>query len=228
MFPCFLSSGKQSVVTANVEVFQSVLFSDRSLNDPRVFASCVQVLKNLAPKKESTKYYKRYESTHPLISKTLEIFQKMFFYPKLENFDDMAMQIFDFIYCLCQAPDILCQQFIHELCLKLHEISSKFSSKNNDNNTDSDDGQTDLLSLPQHIWPRIIFLFGYVALKEMIFLDIDIYNNIKYRQELMEEKKNQNKKNNKRKTNISIINMSASSALKRLSGSKVEQQQEVY
>lgn len=180
----------------------------------------------MAPKKESTKYYKRYEQTHPLISKTLEIFSKMFFFPKLENFDDITMQVFDFIYCLCDAPDTLCQHFMSELCLKLRKISIKLATNIDDNNK-IDDEQSHTLPLPQYIWPRIIFLFGYLALKEMIFLDIDIYNNIKYRQELMEEKKNLNKKNNKRKPNISNINMSASSALKRLSGSAVEPQQEV-
>lgn len=207
------------MATANIDVFTTVLFGDRSRNDPRIFASCLQVLMNLAPKKETTKYYKRYDPTHPLIAKTLETFHKMFFFPKLTNFDDIAIRTFDFIYCMCQSPDTLCQNFMLELCQKLTEISRKFNSTQDDPNEG--------LTLPTHIWSRIIFVFGYLALKEMIFLDYDVYNNIKYRQELMEEKKHQNKKNSKRKTAISNMNMSASSALKRLSGSAAEPQQEV-
>ena len=62
---------------------------------------------------------------------------------------------------------------------------------------------------------------------DMIFLDIDVYNNMKYRQELMdnEQKKKKTVVNTfRRKTNL---NMSATESLKRLTGTAAEPQQEV-
>ena len=79
------------------------------------------------------------------------------------------------------------------------------------------------ITLPIDIAYRFIYIVGYVAMRQMIYLDIDVYSNLKYRQELKDEMKSK-KKNHKGKQSIANrritmnMDMSASNALKRLSG----------
>lgn len=216
-------SAKPSIISANTELVQSIAFGERGRNDPRIFAACLDLLKNLAPSNVASKYYKRYDRSNGMIGTTIEIFTNLFFYPKLKNFDNITISTFDFIYRMGQSPDILCQEIAIDLCQKINQISQKCE---NDSSTESNEKTT---KIPEYLLSRIVFLFGYVAMKEMVFLDIDVYNNMKYRQDLMEENKNLKSKN-KRKTanaNVSTMNMSASNALKRLSGTAAEPQQEV-
>lgn len=157
-----------------------------------------------------------------MIGTTIEIYTNLFFDPKLNNFDNITISTFDLIYRMGQSPDILCQEIIIDLCQRINEISKKCK--------DVDESPTPEITLkvPEFLLARIVFLFGYIAMKEMVFLDIDVYNNMKYRQDLMEENKNQKSKNKRKaNANVSAMNMSASNALKRLSGTAAEPQQEV-
>lgn len=184
---------------------------------------------NLAPQ-NMVEYHKRYDSDHEIIEKVTKIFTQFFFVSAIDNFDVIIIRTFDFIYHLCLAPDILCQNLLRDLCSKLNVISDKQqttvnASQSNAVESDTEGSQSSSTNwnLPLHLITRIVYLIGYIAMKEMIYLDISVYSNMKYRQDLKEKKK----KNNKRKT-ITTLNMSsASNVLKRLSGTAAEPQQEV-
>lgn len=196
-------------------------FGERGLNDPRYFSSCLKFLMNTV-QENSSKYYKRYELTDPMITKAVEVFKKIFFFPKVDNFDDVGSCLFHFIYKMSQQPDILCQTLLCELSQKLLQISDKLKTNEAESQSIIVSGT---LKLPTFILARIIFCYGLVVMNEVSFLDIDVYNNMKYRQELMEEKKSQNNKNKSKRANN--LNTSARDALKRLSDSAAEPQQEV-
>lgn len=95
-------------------------------------------------------------------------------------------------------------------------------------------GQTQLLTpvaegpvqMPVYLVSRFVFCVGYMTIKEMIFLDMDVYNNMKYREELtaLEEKKN--KKDVVNALRRQTLNVSAMEVRKRLSGVAAEPQQE--
>lgn len=172
---------------------------------------------------KNTKFYKRIDRSNAMIESTVDMFTKFFFFPNIHDFDNVVINTFDFIYRLCQAPDELCQQMLFDLCKKIQEINEAL--KIQQKNGESEDNSNSLV-LPTYILRRIIFLIGYIAMKEMVFLDIDVYNNMKYRQELMEENKSEKRKDKKRKT-VANMNMSASNAIKRKSGSNTEPQQDV-
>lgn len=72
--------------------------------------------------------------------------------------------------------------------------------------------------IPAYLLPRIVFLFGYVSSKELVYLDCDIYSNMKHLEELKREKKEKANTiaTNKRKS-ASNLNASASEALRRKS-----------
>lgn len=208
-----------------MEPIQLICFGERGQRDPWIFGACLRFLMTLSKNQESQKFYKRMEPSTPMIEKCIEMFKKFFFYPKIHDFDYVAISTFDFLYRLCQTPDKLSENLLFILCQKIQQISNKIKAAAATTTT-TDDGTT-TMCLPVYILRRLLFVVGYVAMKEMVFLDIDVYNNMKYRQELTEEKKSLKKNmNNKRKT-LANLNMSASNAIKRLSGTTAEPQQEV-
>lgn len=173
-------------------------------------------------------YYKRLDD-RDVIDGIISNFKQFFFYPKLPDFELIASQTINFLYKMCYAPDLLCQDIIHDICRKLNEISQKRAEKMmeiSENGVES--SQKTETYIPKYLLPRIIFIFGHIASKELVYLDNDVYLNIKHREELKREKKEKNT-NNKRKSTVNL-NASASETLKRLSNantnSSVEQEQD--
>lgn len=171
----------------------------------------------------SNKYYKRLDMDHQMVTEATDMFKKIFFFPKLENFDDVGSSFFQFIYKMSQQPDTVCQGILTELSQRVLQISDKI--KSNDGDSQSSVISNGVLKVPTFVLTRLIFCYGLIVMNEVSFLDIDVYNNMKYRQELMEEKKSQNNKNKSKRA--SNLNTSARDALKRLSDSAAEPQQEV-
>lgn len=196
-------------------------FGERGLKDPRYFSSCLKFLMHTI-EQTSSKYYKRHDMDHPMITGATEMFKKIFFFPKLESFDDVGSSFFKFIYKMSQQPDTVCQAILTEISQKVLQISEKIKSNDAESQPETNTGT---LKVPIFLLTRIIFCYGLVVMNEVSFLDIDVYNNMKYRQELMEEKKSQNNKNKSKRS--SRLNTSARDALKRLSDSAAEPQQEV-
>lgn len=201
-------------------MIQLIGFGELGLKDPRYYSSCLKFLMNTI-EENSSKYYKRHDIDNPMITKAADSFKKIFFFPKLDDFDDVGSSFFQFIYKMSQQPDTVCQGMLTELSQKILEISEKMKA----NEVESQTITSGSLKIPIFVLTRIIFCYGLVVMNEVSFLDIDVYNNMKYRQELAEEKKSQNNKNKSKRT--SNINTSARDALKRLSDSAAEPQQEV-
>lgn len=160
-------------------------------------------------------YYKRFDDKE-VIDSIISNFKQFFFYPKLPDFELIASQTINFLYKMCYAPDLLCQEIIHDVCKKLNEISQLRQEQVMDISENGvESSQTTEMYIPKYLLPRIIFIFGYIASKELVYLDNDVYLNIKHREELKKEKKEQ--KNTKKKRKILNLNASASESLKRLS-----------
>lgn len=218
----FISSGKSQIARSNVDTIQMIGFGERGQKDPRYYSSCLKFLMHTI-EQNSSKYYKRHDMDHPMITEASDVFKKIFFFPKLDSFDDVGSSFFQFIYKMSQQPDTVCQAILTELSQKVLQISDKIKSKDDVESQSVITNGT--LKVPIFILSRMIFCYGLVVMNEVSFLDIDVYNNMKYRQELMEEKKSQNNKNKSKRS--SNMNTSARDALKRLSDSAAEPQQEV-
>lgn len=176
-------------------------------------------------------YYKRLDDRE-VIDGIISNFKRFFFYPKLPDFELIASQTINFLYKMCYAPDLLCQDIIHDICMKLNEISQKRAEKMmevSENGVES--SQKTEIYIPKYLLPRIIFTFGHIASKELVYLDNDVYLNIKHREELKREKKEKNT-NKIRKSTVNL-NASASETLKRLSSANTnpadqQEQDEAY
>lgn len=252
------SYAKSSIASSNIVHIESIGLGERGKKDPRIYTSCLEFLLNSIDQTLSSKFYKRYEVDSPMVQKVTDMFMKFFFHPRLPDFDKLAMKTLQFYYTMCQTPDVISQNIVIELMKKFKAFSVKlceitasqqvqaletpFSQQIPETQQATQQSQSVLqtqqpldnntqMRMPVFLLTRFIFIIGYMTLKEMIFLDIDVYNNMKYRQELTEceEKKKKTALNafnhNRRKTGN--LNMSATESLKRLSGAAAEPQQEV-
>ncbi|XP_055595244.1 condensin complex subunit 1-like isoform X2 [Uranotaenia lowii] len=248
-----VSAAKPSVVSANQSLIEKIGFETRGRKDYRIFTATLSLLINSIPKlKDGVKYYKRYDADSASVEKVIEIFTKLFFNSKVSNFDSIGTKTFDFVYKMVNTPDLVSQNMLVTIYEKLQSMATALN-----NPSASDDhrltqssqipgstqdeqsrlsqisqGKQSSATLPTFLISRFVLIIGYVAMREMIYLDIDVYGNLKYRQELKDELKNQKKKTaaqnktNKRATANMSINVSASNALKRLSGTGGAKEQE--
>uniref|UniRef100_A0A1A9WR38 Condensin complex subunit 1 n=1 Tax=Glossina brevipalpis TaxID=37001 RepID=A0A1A9WR38_9MUSC len=238
------SYSKSSIASANISIIESIGLGLRGKQDPRIYSSCLEFLLNSIDQSLTTKYYKRYEADCSIVQKVTEMFSKFFFHPRIPDFDQVTMKTLKFYYRLCQTPDVICQNLVFDILKKfkkfavqLSEITASQQAQAHETpfsqaipGTQSQLTGAPQLKMPIFLLSRFIFMIGYMALKEMIFLDIDVYNNMKYCQELAEceQKKKKsafaNFNANRRKT--ANLNMSATESLKRLTGAAAEPQQE--
>lgn len=110
-------SAKPAVATSNLKLITDILSSDRILRDPRIFSGCLKLLKNTQNDRANKGVYvfiKRYDDKD-VINNVIENFKKFFFFPKLPHFEPIASEAIDFLYRMCDTPDILCQ-----VCYTIH------------------------------------------------------------------------------------------------------------
>ncbi|XP_004520256.1 condensin complex subunit 1 [Ceratitis capitata] len=241
------SNAKSSIASANINVIETIGLGERAKADPRIYTGCMEFMLNSIDSSAHSKFYKRYEPDSALVQKVLDFFQRFFFHPDITDFDRLSMRTLEFFYHLCQTPDIICQTIVVTLLKKFRDyavvsttditpsqqaraLETPFSqvipeSQPTQRNTEAT--QASQQRMPVFLLTRFLFIIGYMTLKEMIFLDIDVYNNMKFRQELTEceEKKKKNAFNTTRRK-TGNLNMSATESLKRLSGTAAEPQQE--
>jgi condensin complex subunit 1 len=209
--------------------------------DPRIFVQTLEFLMNVYADKED-QVYTRVEIDHPRIVKITSMYKKLFLHPKITNFDDVCSRTFQYIYKMCHQPNIIAQAIITELWTELIKISDEIAEKElSPTLNDTHDGEltqapfirpsqngsivrAGTIHMPVQFISRFIFMIGYIAMKELIYLDVDIYSNLKYRQELADIQKNKKKaikaagtKPNDRK---STLNMSATAAVRKTMNEK--------
>lgn len=205
------SATKPSIVTANVELIEKICFDEGTQKDSRIYASTLNLLMNKIPDQTDnpSKYYKRLDVSHPSIQNVIRIFHKYFLCLNQFNFDDICISTFSYIYKLCKTPNIVAQQIIQGLYEKLTVLSQLLKSKdviNSDvemlsqapvfptqSTKSSNIGVKTLLNLPLTYVTRFVFIIGYATMRELIYLDIDVYSNLKYRQDLKESLKAKHK-----------------------------------
>ncbi|ALC40848.1 CAP-D2 [Drosophila busckii] len=252
------SQSKSTIASANRAIIEDICTGQRAKRDPRIFTSCLKLLVNAVNNKNNNHFYKRCAGDNKFVQEITSMFFGFFFHPQLPDFDALAMSLLEYYYRMCQGPDLLAEQLIRELLKRftdswivlqdvnageqpelpltqttevpysqpLPQSQSQTLSQTQSQPTQSQQQQQARMRV--YLVTRFIFCVGYMTIKEMIFLDIDVYNNMKYREELTaaEEK-------NKRLAPAALntlrrqtINSSAMEVRKRLSNVAAEPQQE--
>jgi condensin complex subunit 1 len=224
------SNANPSIARANIQIVEDICFDDSdNLKDSRVFSLTLEFMMNLYADRE-TEVYPRIEESNPRVQKIIKSFRGYFLNEDSNCFDEVCSKTFQFIYKMCNLPNIISENIIKDLYKELQTLSKTLPKENED-----EEGvrmSQDLLSqgapLTQNMMmdqmrisdihlSRIIFMTGYVAMRELVYLDVDVFLNLKYRQDITELKNNKKKNNadvtSKRK---SVMNCSVS-AVKRKS-----------
>ncbi|XP_037945602.1 condensin complex subunit 1 [Teleopsis dalmanni] len=227
------SSSKPSIASANLNIIEMVGLGERGRRNPRLYAKCLQFMMNSIDHTANSKYYQRYDCDSPIATNVFDMFMKFFFHPLLPDFELVATKTFEFFYTLCQKPDIICQKMIVDLMGRMLK-SIKKTTVNPSSLPSASQSMSSQPLLPSQnkeyktmkafLLTRFVYIIGYITLKELIFLDVDVYNNMKYIQEL--EDCELKKKEHSALRKNGNLNMSATESLKRLSGSAAEPQQE--
>lgn len=185
---------------------------------------------NVHADKENEVYH-RLEGDERKVVNVLTMFRKYFLNTKTECFDEVCSKTFQYIYSMCHLPNVISQDLIKDLWAELVAISKTI--ERNDPVTEENEvilsqstqatqgtqGAQDMgtiLTLPVVLASRFVFMIGYVAMKELIYLDVDIFSNLKYRQDLTDAKKN--KKKNPQSESRPSMNVSSAMAAMRRSG----------
>lgn len=199
LFYNYFFSAKPEVAHNNIKLIIDIINSRRILIDPRILVGCLKLLMNSVQSgaekidkvNECNAYYTRFDDKDA-IDGIISHFQKFFFFPNLPDFEMIASQTINFVYKMCIAPDMLCQTIIRFLCTKLNEISTKRKNQlmeiDEDYNSQS---QSNEMYIPKYLLPRIIYLYGYIAIKELTYLNNDVSQNIKFREELRQGSQSQ-------------------------------------
>lgn len=157
--------------------------------------------------------YQRMEGDDRKVLYVLKMFRKYFLHEKTECFDEVCSKTFQYIYNMCHLPNVISQDLIKELWNELMELSETINQEVNGEVETAGEAMTQfsqapeivmsqetlseynaISKLPVTLASRFIFMIGYVAMKELIYLDVDVFSNLKYRQDLTDAKKNKSKR----------------------------------
>lgn len=199
--------------------------------DSRVFTLTLEMLMNVHADK-GNEIYQRFEGSDVKVTNVLNMFRKYFLHPETESFDEVCSRTFQYIYSMCHMPNVISQELILSIWAEMIEISDSFGDVKLNDEPDHDGVVLSQAVLPTQTQPqdddgrvmffpaahlaRFVFMLGYVAMKELIYLDVDVFSNLKYRQELTDAKKN--KKKNPQSDLRPSMNVSSMTAHIRRSG----------
>ncbi|XP_060803530.1 condensin complex subunit 1 isoform X2 [Amyelois transitella] len=168
-----ISKAQPSVVLANLEVIQTHGltgdYNSRNLS--------AQLLLCLAKKNQ------RYPMDHPIFTAIFDSLLET--YSKLNKFMQFATNTIDFIYAVCDSPEILCAKILSEMFKRLQESVVK------------DQDSEEEASMPTELLTRFVFAVGHVALQQLIYLDTSVYSELRRRNQVREERKEEEKKKKK-------------------------------
>lgn len=153
-----ISKAKPSVALANIEVIQThgltADYHSRSLS--------AELLATLAKKNQ------RYPADHAIFTSLYESLMETF--SQFDKFASFAANSIDFIYAVCDVPDVLTTKILAEMYKRIEETLVK-----------EDDEEA---SLPSELLTRFIFVLGHVALQHLIYLDISVYSELRRRNQV--------------------------------------------
>lgn len=156
-----VAKAKPSVAVANLDVIQTHgLTSDYNSRN-----LSVQLLLSLAKKNQ------RYPEDHALFTSIYDSLMEVF--SKFDRFTAFAANSIDLIYAICDTPEILSAKILAEMYKRIEETIVR-------------DGENEEeITVPVELLTRFVFLLGQVALQQLIYLDINVYSELRRRNQVI-------------------------------------------
>lgn len=156
-----VAKAKPSVALANLDVIQThgltADYNSRNLS--------VQLLLPL------TKKTQRYPVEHAIFTSVIDSLMEAF--SKFDRFTDFAANSINLVYGICDTPEVVCAKILAELYKRVEETKV------------TDGGNEEELSLPIELLTRFVFVLGQVALQQLIYLDINVYSELRRRNQVI-------------------------------------------
>lgn len=155
-----IAKAKPSVAQANIEIIQehglTADYNSRCLS--------AQLLLSLSAKNQ------RYPAEHPMFTSLFDSLMETF--SEFNKFSSFAGYSIDFIYAVCDTPEAICTKLLAEMYRRIE----KETVKDNENEEDA--------SFPTELLLRFIFVLGHIALQQLIYLDINVYSELRRRNQV--------------------------------------------
>lgn len=220
------SNANPSIARSNSALIEELCFdSDERSKDSRVLSLTLDFMINYYADR-GTELHQRLDGKHARVEKVIQAFRHFFMSEDSSNFDDVCSKTFQYIYRMCNLPNKVSEEVIQTIFSDISKLSETYSHdevKKHDllevplsqgdvisqavHDRLSQDvgsqrltrfGNENLLLTSTHL-SRFVFMIGNIAMRELTYLDNDVFMNLKQRQELTELKKNKKKNDNPNK-----------------------------
>jgi condensin complex subunit 1 len=124
------SNANPSIARANEELLEKLCFSDEGdgVKDSRVFTLTLEFLMNVHADKPD-ELYTHWDGDHEKVTNVLSMFRKFFLNDTSQCFDEVCSKTFQYIYKMCNLPNVISQELIKDLWNELLQISQGLEVK---------------------------------------------------------------------------------------------------
>jgi len=181
---CALS--EVSIITSNIQVIADHGLGDRGQLDFRLAQHSCQALLRMVPtklKQDDPNPPTKFETDHQIFQKLEKLLVEGIELKKDEHYLPMAKNALMVIFQLGESPDTFASDIIKKICRKIR--------------ADQDATMGGDFKVQNFILSRLFFLLGQVALCQLNYLDVNVFNELKRRNHLRELKVEKDKKEKK-------------------------------
>lgn len=152
-----VARAKPSVALANLEVIQTHGltgdYNSRNLS--------AQLLLSLAKKDQ------KYPAAHAIFTTVFASLMEAF--STMSRCNAFAATVIDLFYAVCDTPDVLAAKLLSEMYRRMDEMKVR----------ESEDEEE--ATYPTELLTRFVFALGQVAMRQLIYLDITVYSELRRR-----------------------------------------------
>jgi len=175
-----------SIISANIQVIVDHGLSDRAAADFRLARNSCEALLRLVPEKlkqDDPNPPTKYPKDNPVLQKIWTLITEGMWTENDPHWMPMAKEALTLVFKLGDQPDSLAGEMIKAVCVRIQEEQAALGPEVGDE-----------LRVKTFILKRLCFLAGHVALCMLIYLDVDVFTELKRRQWMRDLKKEKDAK----------------------------------
>lgn len=196
MLITMMSQAQSNIVSNNLDVLLKIGLGPRAKEDLLLARdTCRMLLKIKQDNKDVEKSPLRYANDHDVFREILSLLTESFVDANKNAYVSFATDALNVIYCLANQPDVLIKKL-------LLDITETAGLRNMDINQTPVGVAGDVLA-------KLLYMVGHVAIRQMVYLDVSVYKELK-RRNLVREMQGKSKKRTKKNT-VSLLNASKQS-----------------
>ena len=180
---CALS--EVTIITSNIQNIVDFGLTDRGQFDFRLASYSCQALLRMVPTKinqEDPNPPKKYDSEHQMFQQLEKLLVEGIEFKKDSHYMPMAKNALMLIYQLGESPDKFSAQIIRKICEKIQAQQES-----------SEEG----MKVETYVLSRLCYIVGQISLCQLNYLDVNVFNELKRRNFLREQKAEADKKQKK-------------------------------